>query len=294
MIVVCDMGPLHYLVLMEVEHVLPQLFTRVLTPPVVLVEMSRPEAPEPVRRWAGSPPQWLEVKQPVHVEDIPALGRKGSRGDGDRAVISIAREEGADFVVMDDMRARREAKKRGCEPLWMLQSLDEAAERGLIDDVSQRLEHLQTHPQRLPYGNRDLELDKHAWFRPQRVCRTHDPRRYPQPRSMSLAGRLLSLTPPLADDRLDEPRGGKTMATERANDLYAFRSFIDEQLTGETVPTVDEVLARWAYENQSDEEREETLEAIGRGFADVEAGRVMPAREAVAELRRKHKLPELS
>ena len=40
MIVVCDMGPLHYLVLMGAEHVLPQLFTRVLTPPVVLVEIT--------------------------------------------------------------------------------------------------------------------------------------------------------------------------------------------------------------------------------------------------------------
>jgi predicted transcriptional regulator len=84
------------------------------------------------------------------------------------------------------------------------------------------------------------------------------------------------------------------MATERANDLHAFKNFIDEQLAGETVPTVNEVLARWAYENQSDEEREETLDAIRRGFADVEEGRVMPAREAVAELRRKHNLPELS
>jgi hypothetical protein len=83
------------------------------------------------------------------------------------------------------------------------------------------------------------------------------------------------------------------MATERANDLHAFKSFIDEQLAGATVPTVDEVLARWAYENQSDEEREEALEAIRRGFADVEHGRVMSAREAVAELRRKHNLPEL-
>jgi predicted nucleic acid-binding protein len=143
MIVVCDMGPLHYLVLMGAEHVLPQLFTRVLAPPVVLVEMSRPEAPEPVRRWAGSPPQWLEVKQPLHIEDIPALGQKGMRGDGDRAVISLAREEGTDFVVMDDRKARREARKRGCEPLWMLQVLDEAAERGLIGDISQKLEHLQ-------------------------------------------------------------------------------------------------------------------------------------------------------
>ena len=83
------------------------------------------------------------------------------------------------------------------------------------------------------------------------------------------------------------------MATERANDLHAFKSFVDEQLAGATVPTVDEVLARWAYENQSDEEREEALEEIRRGFADVEQGRVMSAREAVAELRRKHNLPEL-
>jgi predicted nucleic acid-binding protein len=112
MIVVCDMGPLHYLVLMGADHVLPQLFTRVLTPPVVLAEMSRTEAPEPVRRWAAAPPRWLEVKEPAHIEDIPALGRKGMRGDGDRAVISLAREEGADFVVMDDMKARREARKR--------------------------------------------------------------------------------------------------------------------------------------------------------------------------------------
>jgi hypothetical protein len=84
------------------------------------------------------------------------------------------------------------------------------------------------------------------------------------------------------------------MATERANDLLAFKNFIDEQLAGETVPTVDEVLARWEYENESDEEREETLEAIRRGLGDVEAGRVMPAREAVAQLRRNHNLPDLS
>jgi hypothetical protein len=85
------------------------------------------------------------------------------------------------------------------------------------------------------------------------------------------------------------------MATERANDLQAFRSFIDEQLAnGEVVLTVDEMLARWEYQNESEEEREESLEAIHRGFADVAAGRVMPARDAVAELRRKHDLPELS
>lgn len=130
MIVVCDMGPLHYLVLLGADHVLPQLFTRVLAPPVVLVEMNRPETPEPVRRWAGAPPQWLEVKQPVHIEDMPALGSKGTRGDADRAVISLACEEGADSVLMDGMKARREAKKRGFEPLWLLQVLGEGPSEG--------------------------------------------------------------------------------------------------------------------------------------------------------------------
>ena len=84
------------------------------------------------------------------------------------------------------------------------------------------------------------------------------------------------------------------MATDRANDLNAFKSFIDDQLSGEIVPTVDEVIARWEHENESDEERQEALAAIQRGLADVEAGRLIPAREAVAELRRKHNLPELS
>lgn len=41
------------------------------------------------------------------------------------------------------------------------------------------------------------------------------------------------------------------MATERANDLQAFRSFIDEQLaTGSADLALDEVLARWRHENQ--------------------------------------------
>jgi hypothetical protein len=69
---------------------------------------------------------------------------------------------------------------------------------------------------------------------------------------------------------------------------------VGAQLAGETVPTVEEVLARWEYENESEEQRDETLGAIRRGFADFEAGRVRPARDALTELRRKHNLPENS
>jgi predicted transcriptional regulator len=85
------------------------------------------------------------------------------------------------------------------------------------------------------------------------------------------------------------------MAADRANDLQAFRTFIDEKVSnGGSNLTLEEALVHWEIENQSEEEREETLEAIRRGFADIEAGRVRPAREALEELRKKHNLPPLS
>ncbi len=85
------------------------------------------------------------------------------------------------------------------------------------------------------------------------------------------------------------------MATERSNDLRAFKGFIDEKLSsGGAGLTLDDALGLWDYENQGEEEREDTLRSIRRGFADIEAGRVRPAREALDELRRKHKLPPLA
>ncbi len=84
------------------------------------------------------------------------------------------------------------------------------------------------------------------------------------------------------------------MATDRANDLRAFKGFIDERLAnGGAEMTLEEALVQWDIENQTDQEREETLEAIRRGFADIEAGRMRPAREALREIRRKHNLPPL-
>ncbi len=144
MIAVCDMGPLHYLVLIDCDHVLPRIFDRVVTARVVIErEMADPHTPEVVRQWATDVPSWLEILEPKHVEDIPALGKQGVRGDGDRAIISLAREEGANVVVMDDLMATREVKRRGIEPIWTLQVLDEAAGRGFIGDLSETLGRLE-------------------------------------------------------------------------------------------------------------------------------------------------------
>jgi len=81
------------------------------------------------------------------------------------------------------------------------------------------------------------------------------------------------------------------MATERINDVRAFRSFLDEKLSsGEASLTLDEALGLWEYENASDEEREETRAAISQGLADVESGRVEPVEEFDQRFRRTHGL----
>ena len=54
MIVVSNMSPLHYLILLHCDHVLPRLYGQVFTRPVVIDEMRAPSAPVVVRNWAES------------------------------------------------------------------------------------------------------------------------------------------------------------------------------------------------------------------------------------------------
>jgi predicted transcriptional regulator len=85
----------------------------------------------------------------------------------------------------------------------------------------------------------------------------------------------------------------RNMAAQRANDLRAFRQYIDEQLTnGGSEMTLDDAIVNWEVENQTDEEREETLQAIREGLADVDAGRTRPAEAVIFDLCRKHNIAD--
>lgn len=78
------------------------------------------------------------------------------------------------------------------------------------------------------------------------------------------------------------------MPTERYNDLPAFKEFVDGKLSnGGANLTVDEVVALWEIENPTEQEREDALEAIRQGFADLEAGRTVDAFEFLERMRRR-------
>ncbi len=57
MTVVSNMSPLHYLILIRCDHILPLLFGTVFTPPAVIEEMRAPNTQDTVRQWTQSLPE---------------------------------------------------------------------------------------------------------------------------------------------------------------------------------------------------------------------------------------------
>ena len=93
MIVVSDTSPINYLVLIELQDLLPELFQRVLISDAVHRELQSTRAPDPIRRFLAEAPNWLEVRPSPEID--PALPHLDS-GEGE--AISLALSIGADWV----------------------------------------------------------------------------------------------------------------------------------------------------------------------------------------------------
>lgn len=127
MIVVSDTTPLNYLILIESIHVLPVIFGRVYAPSAVIVELSHARSPGAVRIWASSPPEWLTVQDPAHLDASLKLDA------GETAAISLALELKADRVLIDERKGYKAVLQRGLKPASTLGVIEEASHRGLID-----------------------------------------------------------------------------------------------------------------------------------------------------------------
>ncbi len=127
MIVVSDTTPLNYLILIEAARVLPALFGRLYAPTAVIQELSHPRSPQPVRAWASSPPEWPVVQKPTQIDKtLPEALHKG-----EVETISLARELGADWVLIDERKASREAESRDLRVAGTLAILEEGGARNL-------------------------------------------------------------------------------------------------------------------------------------------------------------------
>ena len=129
MIVIADTSPINYLILIGEIEVLPALFHRVLVPPSVSEELRRPRAPDVVRAWIAQPPVWLETRAPGSSPG-PDLARLDA---GERDAILLAEELGAEQIIIDEIRGRREAKRKQLAYIGTLGVLAAGADRELLD-----------------------------------------------------------------------------------------------------------------------------------------------------------------
>lgn len=136
MTVVSNTSPLNYLVLIELQQLLPALFNRILVPEAVLRELRSPAAPAQVGEWLETTPDWLESRVAA---DIPSELRQ--LGPGEREAIVLAESVDDGLVLLDERKARGIARQRGLAVTGTLGVLDLAAARGLVDlaDAVERL-----------------------------------------------------------------------------------------------------------------------------------------------------------
>lgn len=127
MIIVSDASPLHYLVLIQHVDVLPELFREIVTPRVVLEELRHPRAPESVREWAGNPPGWLQVRDPIAVDPDLQLD------PGEVAALALAVELRADGILIDERKGRMIASGLNLQTYGTLSVLAMAADRRLLN-----------------------------------------------------------------------------------------------------------------------------------------------------------------
>ena len=131
MIVVADSGPIHYLRLLDMEHLLPQMFGRIVVPPVVAeVELRHDSTPSKVRVFAENPPDWLVIYR-GRIPPLP-VALPPYAGPGECAAIPLALHLEAQLLC-DDHAARQEARRRHVEVTGTLGILVAAGRDGRVD-----------------------------------------------------------------------------------------------------------------------------------------------------------------
>jgi predicted nucleic acid-binding protein len=137
MTVISNTSPLNYLVLIDLQDILPALFGHVLIPEAVRHELRSPAAPQPVKDFLENWPSWLDCRVVTQVpSDLQQLD------PGEQEAIALAQSLGASLVLLDEKRGRQMAQDLGLVISGTLGVLDLAARRGLVDlaDALKRLE----------------------------------------------------------------------------------------------------------------------------------------------------------
>ncbi len=140
MIVIADNSPLSALAEIGRIDILRALYCRIIIPASVAIEAAHPRAPQALRAWIASNPEWLELT----ADPGAMLPETAALGAGEAAAISLAWNHHPDaLLILDDLAARRLADAMGLRITGVGGILVAAARMGLLDFEAtlERLQH---------------------------------------------------------------------------------------------------------------------------------------------------------
>jgi predicted nucleic acid-binding protein len=136
---VSNTTPLRYLIAIEQEHLLGQLFEKVFVPVAVHEELTDAKTPETVRGRVLSLPDWFEVRavQAAQATMFPVPLHRG-----EREAILLAEALHADVLLIDEQVGRTIALSRNLPLSGTLGVLERADTMGFVSDFPQVLRRL--------------------------------------------------------------------------------------------------------------------------------------------------------
>jgi hypothetical protein len=129
--VVSNSSPLIALAGIQRLDLLPAIFESVLIPPAVAREIS-PSIPVL--------PTWLRIQAPNVLPPASSLRRR--LGEGEREALALALELRAEWIILDDLPARRSAQATGLNVIGTLGTLLTAKRTGLLTSIRPELDGL--------------------------------------------------------------------------------------------------------------------------------------------------------
>jgi hypothetical protein len=131
MIVVSDTSPLTALLTVGEENLLPKLFTEVIIPEAVQVELLRNHA---------RLPDWLRVAHVHNPARVDAYSKTVDAGEAE--AIELAQELHADRLLIDERKGRKLAVQEGVAVIGLLGVVLLAKRKGLIPSARTLLQRL--------------------------------------------------------------------------------------------------------------------------------------------------------
>ncbi len=126
--IVSNTSPIHYLILIGEQDLLPHLYGRIIIPSAVFMELTHQKTPEIVRKFVQTTPEWLKI-QSVEQTDA-SLSHLDA---GEREAIMLAKNIQAGLLLIDEKKGRKVADEHGLNYIGTLGILEDADTFQMVD-----------------------------------------------------------------------------------------------------------------------------------------------------------------